>query len=202
MSLVKWLSIFYKVSFIFFCLLKLIYILGADTAVRSREGYTAHNWAVKCAKHSVAEIIALFDACSSNGLKTENPGVSDLLREYDKRVSPDVIDFNLIVSIIVHIHTIDRSNSILVFLPGYEDITICHDKIANSECLNMDDFEIFMLHSSLPMNAQHAVFSVIPRKQKIILATNIAETSITMNDVVFVIDTGLAKEKTYDSVSF
>lgn len=123
-----------------------------------------------------------------------------MLKEYDRRVTPDAIDYNLILSIIVHIHSTDKSNSILVFLPGYEDMVTCQDTIETSDQINMDEFQIFILHSTLSMYAQQGVFTVIPRKQKVILSTNIAETSITMRDVVYVIDAGLAKEKTYDSV--
>lgn len=111
-----------------------------------------------------------------------------------------MINYDLIVSIIAHIHKTDKSNSILVFLPGYEEIVTCQDKIENFDQIDMNEFQIFILHSSLPMHSQRGVFSVIPRKQKIVLSTNIAETSITMSDVAYVIDAGLAKEKIYDSV--
>lgn len=123
-----------------------------------------------------------------------------LLEDYDKTISDDIIDYNLVVSIIHYIHDLQQPGSILVFLPGYDDIMLCQETILNSD-LKMSDFVIFLLHGSMQIGAQHDVFNVIPGKRKIILSTNVAETSITIDDVVYVIDSGRAKEKTYDAVS-
>jgi ATP-dependent RNA helicase DHX36 len=55
------------------------------------------------------------------------------------------------------------------------------------------------LHSGIPSKDQRQVFQKPPiGTRKVILATNIAETSLTIEDVAFVIDTGRAKEKSYD----
>jgi len=55
------------------------------------------------------------------------------------------------------------------------------------------------LHSGIPKQGQREIFqSVGATQHKIILSTNIAETSITIDDVTVVIDTGRMKEKTYD----
>lgn len=58
-----------------------------------------------------------------------------------------------------------------------------------------ENLDIFQLHSSLKIEANHEAFKK-PRegKRKIILATNIAESSITIPDVSFVVDFGLYKE--------
>lgn len=63
------------------------------------------------------------------------------------------------------------------------------------QVLSAPIFHVFTLHSSVPTEEQNAVFDPLPEgHRKIILATNIAETSITINDVVFVVDCGRVKE--------
>ncbi|GMT01126.1 hypothetical protein PENTCL1PPCAC_23300, partial [Pristionchus entomophagus] len=91
--------------------------------------------------------------------------------------------------------------SILVFLPGYEDIQALKDKI------QYDRYEgirpsLCLLHSQLNSADQQRVFDPTrPGERKVILSTNIAEASLTIDDVVFVVDCGKAKEKTYDHTS-
>lgn len=59
---------------------------------------------------------------------------------------------------------------------------------------------VYPLHSTLTNEEQQAVFSRPPEGvTKIIISTNIAETSVTIDDVVYVIDSGKMKEKRYDA---
>ncbi|CAD5211479.1 unnamed protein product [Bursaphelenchus xylophilus] len=91
--------------------------------------------------------------------------------------------------------------AILVFLPGYDDIMTIRDKVRD---LGETIFEpvIFTLHSQMNSQDQQKVFDPVRHGQKkVILSTNIAEASLTIDDVVFVIDGGKVKEKTYDHVS-
>lgn len=61
--------------------------------------------------------------------------------------------------------------------------------------------EVYPLHSTLSNEEQQAVFSRPPDGvTKIIISTNIAETSVTIDDVVYVIDSGKMKEKRYPQV--
>ena len=59
------------------------------------------------------------------------------------------------------------------------------------------------LHSSIPPSEQRKVFQPPPVKglRKVVLSTNIAESSVTVEDIVFVIDSGLMKEKHYNADS-
>ncbi|CAM9850906.1 unnamed protein product, partial [Discosporangium mesarthrocarpum] len=60
-------------------------------------------------------------------------------------------------------------------------------------------FLILPLHSGIPMAKQREVFARPPQGcRKIVLSTNIAETSVTIDDVAFVVDSGRVKEANYD----
>ncbi|KKK25471.1 hypothetical protein ARAM_006006 [Aspergillus rambellii] len=88
----------------------------------------------------------------------------------------------------------DQPGGILIFLPGTLEIERCLAavrKIPNAHPLP--------LHASLLPAEQRRVFLSPPKgKRKVIAATNVAETSITIEDVVAVIDTGRVKETSYD----
>lgn len=122
-----------------------------------------------------------------------------LLEHYLKVVNEDEIDFDLMIKLISTIHTDYHNGAILVFLPGYDDIMICHDRLLESD-LNPSTYKVFFLHGSMDINEQHGVFSHLPNKRKIILSTNIAETSLTIDDVLYVINTGKSKQQIYDTV--
>lgn len=114
----------------------------------------------------------------------------------------DEIDTELIFKLIEHIHfkSEDRG-AILVFLPGYEDILQLNLLITSNLSL-VNDYRVYMLHSNMQTIDQKLVFKPSEFGQrKIILSTNISETSITINDVIYVIDSGKEKQKTFDSIS-
>jgi ATP-dependent RNA helicase YTHDC2 len=95
----------------------------------------------------------------------------------------DVVDLNLIVRIISRLHYSKNSeNAILVFLPGHDEIVQLANLLVNA----LDHkIHIFILHSQMMTNDQQTVFDEMPPGiRKIIIATNIAESSITVNDVV------------------
>lgn len=66
----------------------------------------------------------------------------------------------------------------------------------------MMSFLFLLVHSSLSVADQQAVFQR-PQvgQRKIVLTTNIAETSITIDDIVHVVDTGTQKEQNYDPLT-
>ena len=96
------------------------------------------------------------------------------------------------------------NGAILVFLPGWEDINrVLSDLQSHPHfAAHPSAYAILPLHGSIPSSEQRRIFTP-PQKgvRKIVLSTNIAETSITIDDVVFVIDCGKMKEKTYDPYS-
>ena len=112
------------------------------------------------------------------------------------------IDYDLIETTLVHIvKNFPNEGSILVFLPGMQEIMTAFDQIANHPILGLKagKFKLIPLHSSLSSEEQSLVFEK-PRNgaRKIVLSTNLAETSITIEDCVFVVDVGRMKEKSFD----
>ena len=96
------------------------------------------------------------------------------------------------------------NGAILVFLPGWEDINrVLSDVQAHPHFAgNARAYELLPLHGSIPSSEQRRIFTPPrPGVRKVVLSTNVAETSITIDDVVFVIDCGKMKEKTYDPYS-
>ena len=93
------------------------------------------------------------------------------------------------------------SNAILVFLPGIKEITTLQEMLTNSPMFRNEPARSWVLpiHSTVPPEEQRLVFARPPGGvRKIVLATNIAETAITIDDVAFVVDTGRMKENRYD----
>jgi ATP-dependent RNA helicase DHX29 len=112
------------------------------------------------------------------------------------------IDFELIRLLIATIATDERyiaySKAILVFLPGIGEIRQLND-ILTSHQMFSSNWCIYPLHSTIASEDQEAAFFVPPEgNRKIVLATNIAETGITIPDVTCVIDTGKHREMRFD----
>eukprot|EP01147_Barroeca_monosierra_P007258 gene7258-7662_t len=109
----------------------------------------------------------------------------------------DVLDFNLIALVVEHIVKSTKEGAILVFMPGMADINKTISAIVSRLA---DDITALPLHSSLSSSDQNKIFKKLPKhSRKVIVSTNIAETSITVDDVVFVIDAGKMNENRYDS---
>lgn len=104
------------------------------------------------------------------------------------------------VSRAIEIHETSPPGDILVFLTGEDEIEkSCKEiEFRKRGTPGLADLLPLPLYSSLPLYAQNAIFGAT-RGRKVIFATNIAETSITIESVVYVIDSGFAKQKIYDS---
>ncbi|PSR87768.1 DExH-box ATP-dependent RNA helicase [Actinidia chinensis var. chinensis] len=117
--------------------------------------------------------------------------------------NPDCIGFNLIEYLLCYICEKERPGAVLVFLTGWDDISSLKDKLQSHYILG-DTKRVLLLacHGSMASAEQRLIFDEPDYGvRKIVLATNIAETSITINDVVFVIDCGKAKETSYDALN-
>ncbi|MGV8864149.1 MAG: ATP-dependent helicase HrpB [Pseudomonas sp.] len=92
----------------------------------------------------------------------------------------------------------DESGSVLVFLPGQAEIRRVNQQLA--EALGeRHDILLCPLHGELDLNAQRAAIEPAPSgTRKVVLATNIAETSLTIDGVRVVIDAGLARVPRFD----
>ncbi|CAE8725742.1 unnamed protein product, partial [Polarella glacialis] len=90
---------------------------------------------------------------------------------------------------------------ILVFLPGWDDIDRLKRRLRDHKVFgDQNRFWILPLHSQVRLEQQKEVFNKPPiGVRKIVLSTNIAETSLTIDDIEIVVDCGRAKETSYDS---
>ncbi|XP_078480964.1 ATP-dependent DNA/RNA helicase DHX36 [Ciona intestinalis] len=114
------------------------------------------------------------------------------------------LDFDLMIATVKHIILNPAYSStggaMLLFLPGWSDIKQLHQMISNDRFFQPSKFRILPLHSMVPSSNQQQVFDRPPvGVTKIVIATNIAETSITIDDIVHVIDCGKIKIRKFEA---
>lgn len=129
-------------------------------------------------------------------------GYSNRTRNTLAQLDEYQIPFDLIVQLISNIATGQQyykySQAILVFLPGIAEIRALNDLLLGDKAF-ASNWLIYPLHSSIASEEQEAAFLIPPPGyRKIVLATNIAETGITIPDVTCVIDTGKHREMRFD----
>ncbi|KAH3725266.1 hypothetical protein DPMN_051100, partial [Dreissena polymorpha] len=152
--------------------------------------------------HWTKEDIAQLD---TSGLSVEKYSLKT--RNTISRMNLKKINVDLIVDLLVHIDTspsyAGQDGAVLVFLPGLADITELYEILTTDRRFtDKNRYRVIALHSVLSSADQAQAFSVPPQGvRKVVLATNIAETGITIPDVVFVIDTGKVKENRYIETS-
>jgi len=85
---------------------------------------------------------------------------------------------------------------ILIFLPGMAVINELYETIEQN--LSLSAFKLYRLHGELGADEIHSALFQATQAHKIILATNIAESSITLPDLTFILDSGLEKKNEID----
>lgn len=113
---------------------------------------------------------------------------------------PDHVE--AVVIAVVQIHLDSEPGDILVFLSGQEEIENVSEILSRKRKLlpsDKSDIQILPIYAALPSHMQSKVFDPAPENtRKIILSTNIAETSITIPNIRYVIDSGVVKERFFD----
>ena len=112
------------------------------------------------------------------------------------------------VRTVVQIHSCEAEGDILLFLTGEEEIeTACRDirREVSKIGEEVGPLSVVPLYSTLPPQMQQRIFDPPPAPnkrgiagRKCVVATNIAETSLTIDGIVYVIDPGFAKQKVYN----
>jgi ATP-dependent RNA helicase DHX8/PRP22 len=120
---------------------------------------------------------------------------------YAKEPESDYLDSALMT--VMQIHLSEPPGDILVFLTGQEEIdTACEVLYERMKALGSSVPELIILpvYSALPSEMQSKIFEPAPPGcRKVVLATNIAETSITIDGIFYVIDPGFVKQNSYDA---
>lgn len=118
-----------------------------------------------------------------------------------------LVPTGLLAATIAHIcATTPNHGAVLAFLPGLEEIMKTRNTLLGSEIFGLtfadsSKFKVCLLHSSVPKEEQQEIFDAPPPGcRKIILSTNLAETSVTLADVKYVVDTGKLRETRYDQL--
>ncbi|CAF0903640.1 unnamed protein product [Brachionus calyciflorus] len=129
-----------------------------------------------------------------------SPEYSERTRNSMKQLSEKNLSFELIENLLKYISQLNQPGSVLIFLPGWNLISSLLKFFQQHPFFGSNQFILLPLHSQIPKEDQYKVFDdAPPGKTKIILSTNIAESSITINDIVYVIDSCKVKQKIFTS---
>ena len=119
--------------------------------------------------------------------------------QYSRSPCEDYVD--AAVRQVLAIHVSQPVGDILVFMTGQEDIEVTCDLIAErlAQLNDPPKLSILPIYSQMPADLQAKIFDKAPPGvRKVIVATNIAETSLTVDGIMYVVDCGFSKLKVYN----
>lgn len=118
-----------------------------------------------------------------------------------KRVDETSIDYDMLGKLVkILVHNKATKGSILIFMPGVPEINKAMQKIG--KITGEMNIQLLPLHGGLEPKQQNSVFGAARRGfTKVIISTNVAETSITIPDCTIVIDSCREKQSSYDPVN-
>ncbi|XP_054667364.1 LOW QUALITY PROTEIN: pre-mRNA-splicing factor ATP-dependent RNA helicase DHX16-like, partial [Grus americana] len=104
---------------------------------------------------------------------------------------------------VLQIHVTQPPGDILVFLTGQEEIEACVE-LLQERCRRLGsrlaELLVLPIYANLPSDMQARIFEPTPPgARKVVVATNIAETSVTIDGIVYVLDPGFCKQKSYSA---
>ncbi|XP_048882919.1 pre-mRNA-splicing factor ATP-dependent RNA helicase DHX16 isoform X2 [Brienomyrus brachyistius] len=104
---------------------------------------------------------------------------------------------------VLQIHVTQPPGDVLVFLTGQEEIEACCE-LMQDRCRRLgskiSELIILPIYANLPSDMQAKIFNPTPPgARKVVVATNIAETSLTIDGIIYVIDPGFCKQKSYNA---
>ena len=175
-------------------LVELCLQLGANTAHKLGNGWTALDCARQQGQEDCEQLLVKSEERQGGEVAELSQEMTEeereVLRLYTASVDTDQVDHQLVLHLLRHIHTSQPEGAVLVFLPGYEDITTLFDLITGDPGLS-GETTVVLLHSQMPSSEHKKAFQSPARGcRKVVLATNVAETGITIQDIVYVIDSG------------
>uniref|UniRef100_W8BKG6 RNA helicase n=1 Tax=Ceratitis capitata TaxID=7213 RepID=W8BKG6_CERCA len=120
---------------------------------------------------------------------------------YTKAPEADYIDACCVS--VLQIHATQPLGDILVFLTGQDEIETCQEVLQDRVKRlgsKIRELVIIPVYANLPSDMQAKIFDPTPpNARKVVLATNIAETSLTIDNIIYVIDPGFAKQNNFNS---
>lgn len=122
---------------------------------------------------------------------------------YTKAPEADYLDACVVT--VLQLHFTQPLGDILVFLTGQEEIETCNELLLERTKKlgsKMKELIILPIYANLPSDMQAKIFDPTPPgSRKVVLATNIAETSLTIDGIIYVIDPGFCKQNSFNARS-